>query len=331
GEFSGRKRERERGRLLTTTGPSRWLHYWAILTVAAAAPLLFFGAEVTTRGVGMADPMGFRLPWELAGIGSTEGGLGLTIEHIHRLAGFVVGFCAILLVCGLWLRESRRWVRRLGLLALAGVIVQGLLGKFRVDLHAMFGPNLALIHGIFGQVVFALLASVAVLTSRPFAAEPESAVDEPEARSVRRGALLLTGLVLAQLVFGAILRHQGSALGQRAHLLTAFVVAATVTWLVVRVLGSKNWDRGVVLAVKLLAGLVVVQLVLGVETWMIKASTPIGSMTQANLLGRDLVRSAHVLVGALILGSSMAVTLVAHRRSVLRLNVTPVRTLEDAA
>ena len=173
-----------------TTGRSRWLHYWAILTVAAAAPLLFLGAEVTTRGVGMADPVGFRLPWNLSGITSNEGGAGLTIEHLHRLAGFVVGGCVIVLAAGLWFWEGPRWVRWMGVLALVGVIVQGLLGKYRVDLNALLGQDLALIHGIFGQTVFALLTSIAVLTSRAFDEKLESTLSGAAAKGLRRGSLV---------------------------------------------------------------------------------------------------------------------------------------------
>ena len=40
----------------------RWIHWCAVLTVCAALPLLTLGAEVTTRGVGMVDPRGFRWP-----------------------------------------------------------------------------------------------------------------------------------------------------------------------------------------------------------------------------------------------------------------------------
>ena len=47
------------------------------------------------------------------------------------------------------------------MVALIAVIVQGLLGGFRVRLHALFGTNLAVIHGCFAQLVFALLVCLA--------------------------------------------------------------------------------------------------------------------------------------------------------------------------
>jgi hypothetical protein len=40
----------------------RWLHAWAVLTVVATLPLLFLGAEVTTKQAGMTDPAGYRHP-----------------------------------------------------------------------------------------------------------------------------------------------------------------------------------------------------------------------------------------------------------------------------
>src|SRR5262249_30220449 len=153
-----------------------------------------------------------------------------------------------------------------------------------------------------------------------FAEAPEGLADGIESRSLRRGSLLLTGLVLAQLVFGALLRHKGSAFGQRLHVLTAFAVVALVTWLAMRLLGSSAPDRRPVMPVKVLMALLIVQLALGVEAWIIKSSTLPGTMVQAAFFGRDLIRSGHVLVGALILGTSMVLTLEAHRRTVLRLN-----------
>src|SRR3954454_4975148 len=94
----------------------RWLHWWAILTVCATLPLLFLGAEVTTKGVGMADPVGLRPPWELLQRLADAVGLGLQIEYSHRLAGMVVGTCAIVLAIGLWLAAPGRVARWFGVL-----------------------------------------------------------------------------------------------------------------------------------------------------------------------------------------------------------------------
>src|SRR4029077_14662052 len=93
---------------LRTTDAPRWLHSWAVLTVCATLPLLLLGAEVTTKQVGMVDPQGFRTPWHMLTVPLKEMGLGFVIEHSHRLAGFVVGTCIIVLAGGLWFGQSQR-------------------------------------------------------------------------------------------------------------------------------------------------------------------------------------------------------------------------------
>src|SRR5262249_28848363 len=113
----------------------RWLHGWAVLTACATFILLALGAVVTTFQVGMADPIWPTYPWHLLLVSWEEPKPGFLIEHTHRLAGYVVGCCVIVLAVGLWLKEPRRWLRGLGVFALGAVIVQGLLGGFRVKLN----------------------------------------------------------------------------------------------------------------------------------------------------------------------------------------------------
>ena len=105
----------------------------------------------------------------------------------HRLAGYVVGCCVIVLTVGLLLSARRRWLKWLGVAALAGVIAQGLLGGFRVVLHAWLGTNLAILHGCFAQIVFSLLVSLAVVTSARFAAETLPAEETPRLRRLVAG------------------------------------------------------------------------------------------------------------------------------------------------
>src|SRR5438876_1216920 len=111
----------------------RWVHAWALLTIVTALPLVLLGAEVTTKEVGLADPQGFRLPWDLFAQSGQEGNLGLYIEHSHRLVGFVVGACCIVLAALTLLAVRHPWGRWLGCLALVMVSAQGVLGILRVD------------------------------------------------------------------------------------------------------------------------------------------------------------------------------------------------------
>src|SRR5258708_25915180 len=72
----------------------RWLHWCAVFTVAAAFPLLFLGAEVTTHQIGMVDQVGMRTPWhlfEVAGAKIAEGNSGFLIEHSHPTFAWLFG------------------------------------------------------------------------------------------------------------------------------------------------------------------------------------------------------------------------------------------------
>src|SRR5262249_39953950 len=153
--------------------------------------------------------------------------IGLLIEHSHRLIGFMVGTCVIGLAASLWIFEKRRWIRVLGVAALVGICIQGLLGIYRVNLNAVMGRELALIHGCFAQLVFATLVSIAVCTSRrwtdPAGVEHHAPLgSESLAPGLRRWSIVTAGLIYLQVVLGALVRHTSSSFGQRAHLVAAF-------------------------------------------------------------------------------------------------------------
>lgn len=310
-----------------TTQPStpRWLHVLAVLTVVATLPLVFLGAEVTTKGAGMSDPVGYRPPWELVQRLADAIGLGLRIEYSHRLAGFTVGICAIALAVGMALFDRRRGVRWMGAVALTLVCVQGMLGKYRVDLNALFGRDLALVHGAFAQVVIAVLVSVALITSRGWVNDSGEA---PASAALRRGSLFIAVLVYSQLILGGVIRHKDFLLGSRLHLVGAFVVVAAVVWLYRRVRQSER-RPGMAFAANLLLGLVGLQILLGIEAWLSRAQafflpgTPLPEHA-------DWIRSAHYVLGTLIFATSVVIALKANRRSVVLESPAPAHSLEGA-
>ncbi len=285
----------------------RWLHYWAVLTVCAAILALTSGAVVTTFRVGMADPVWPTYPWHLALISWSEPSSGFLIEHTHRLLDYFLGLCAILLAVGLWFGQPRRVLRWLGVAALAGIIAQGLLGGFRVLLHALVGTDLALIHGSFAQLVFALLVSLALFTSRGWAAG--IVAPAAETNRLRHWSLLTAGLIFLQIIFGGLVRHTSSAFGQRAHLLIAFAVVAAVAWLAKGVYENHAADKPLTATVTLLAALVALQLLLGVEAWMTKFGTGVLPELQHLTVGQALIRTAHYLVGSGIFVTSVIIAL----------------------
>jgi cytochrome c oxidase assembly protein subunit 15 len=295
-----------------------------VLTVCAALPLLLLGAEVTTKKVGMVDPVGLREPWHLFTIlNRALYEIGLLIEHSHRLVGFIVGTCVIVLACGLWLSEPRRWVRWLGLAALIGVCVQGLLGIFRVNLHAWMGPQLALIHGCFAQLVFATLVGLAVCTSRRWIDAGSDSAGETSPK-LQRWTIITTALIYLQVVLGAFVRHTNSPLGQRGHLIVAFGVVAAIVWLMKLVFENPSAGRALVSSATLLAFFVGLQILLGVEAWMLKFS---GGMAITDLRPieprEEIVRTAHYLLGSAVFAASVAVLFQAHRQTVWSIRISP--------
>jgi heme A synthase len=286
-----------------------WLHRWSVLTVGAAFVLLGLGSVVTNMRAGMADPDWPTKPTALLYFTPEQWqNTLLVIEHSHRLAGYVVGCGAIVLAGWLWLRERRRWVCWLGTAALLGVCVQGLLGGLRVTENVRWGLEFRILHGSFAPVVFALLVSVAVVTSRA----GFTPLDSADLARLRRGARHVLLAVYVQVVLGAWLRHTFSPVAQRAHLLVAFVAALGVLWLVR--MAWTSGDRPLRTGAVVLAALVGLQVLLGVEAWMAQFSQSRLPDTLEPTAYRVAIRTAHVLGGALLLSATVAVNVLAHRR-----------------
>ncbi len=318
---------------LETRVTPRWLHYWAVLTVCATVALLALGAVVTTFRVGMADPIWPTMPWHLLLISWQEPSPGFLIEHTHRLAGYIVGCCVIVLAIGLWRSHPRRLLGWLGIAALLAVIAQGLLGGFRVRLNALVGTDLALVHGCFAQLVFGLLVGLAVLTSRNWSKVAVPSFALGDIIRLRRWSLLTTGFVYGQLILGGFVRHTASGLGQRGHLLTAFAVLAMVVWLEKLIFESNASDGRLAFAGIVLATLVILQIGLGVEAWMIKFSGGMVADLKPITPPQGFVRTAHFLAGSGIFATTVGISLWTCRRQAPAVQVVPAPTpvLEGAA
>lgn len=136
-----------------------------------------------------------------------------TLDPNHHLQHVTSGTGAIFAIAGLaWLyrrREARTWVRRFSILILACIIVQGILGGLRVT---EVNIHLAVIHGIFAQLVLCMLALAAIVSSPWWFAAPDLSEASAKSRAIFRIAGLTFGLILAQLVVGAMMRHYQAGL-----------------------------------------------------------------------------------------------------------------------
>lgn len=294
------------------------VHRLALLTAVATLLLLFIGGLVTSKGAGLAVPdwpttFGhnmFLYPWsEMIG--------DIFYEHSHRLVASGVGLLTILLAFSLWFYERRRWLRWLGAAALTLVIVQGIIGGLRV---VLLEETLAILHACLAQAFFALTASLALFTSQEWAEEPRKieladtgrpfdrlrAVRELE--PLQRLCVLTTAMIYLQGVLGAVVRFTGA--GIHLHLLFAALVALHVTLLAARILRFHRNQAKLFRPAVLLGGLLILQLVLGLGSYLVKF-TSIGTLLPA--LPVVILRTTHVVTGALMLVTGLLLTLRSYR------------------
>ena len=281
---------------------SPWLHRMARFTAGATFLLIVIGGIVTSTESGLAVPdwpTTFGYNMFLYPLSEMVG--GILYEHSHRLMGSLVGLLTVGLFIFLLVRDSRKWLKWLGFAALVAVIVQGVLGGLRVT---QINRNFAIVHACLAQAFFALLCGIAWFTSRDWQQDEGESLIEA-AQKLRRLSLITTCLIYVQLIFGAILRHTGSRLD--AHLLFAFLVALHIFLLARRVL-EMNADTQRIrqsMAV-LLLGLLAIQLMLGTGAFFAKL-TAFGETFATALT--VAITTAHVAVGALMLVSSLVLTL----------------------
>ena len=285
---------------------SPWLHRIARLTAGATFLLIIIGGIVTSTDSGLAVPdwpTTFGYNMFLYPLSEMVG--GILYEHSHRLMGSLVGILTIALFVLILAKDSRKWLKWLGLAALIAVIVQGVLGGLRVT---QINRNFAIVHACLAQAFFALLCGIAWFASRDWRQDIRTTTGET-ARKLRRLSLMTTCFIYMQLIFGAILRHTGSRLD--AHLLFAFLVALHIFLLARRMLAVDSESDGIGQSMPLLLlGLLVVQLMLGTGAFFAKL-TAFGETFAAALT--VTITTAHVAVGALMLVSSFVLTLKIYR------------------
>jgi cytochrome c oxidase assembly protein subunit 15 len=190
--------------------PPRALHLYALLVAAGTGVLIFAGGMVTSTGSGLAVPdWPNSYGWFMFTFPVEHWVGGIFFEHTHRLIASTVGFLILVLAFWLWRAEPRAWVRRLGFIALAAVITQGILGGITV-LYFLPTP-VSVAHASLAQIVFCLTATVALATSPGW----RRAYAEAQPRNdgvLQRVALATTAVVYLQIVVGATMRHNDAGL-----------------------------------------------------------------------------------------------------------------------
>jgi cytochrome c oxidase assembly protein subunit 15 len=188
----------------------------AIVAAVAVFLLLVTGGLVTSLESGLAVPdwpNSFGHNMLLYPISQMKG--GIYYEHAHRLFGMLVGVTALVMLGVVWREDSRRLVRMLAIAFIVIVCAQGLLGGLRVTgniTSATSGTELrpstllAIVHGMFGQIVFATACVIACIASTSWKSTTP-AVAVADAGRVRALPIMLLCALLVQLFLGASYRH----------------------------------------------------------------------------------------------------------------------------
>ena len=297
---------------LPSTSELRWRFRFTVLTVVLTIILLSWGAVVTSIEAGLAvpdwpttfnsiDPVN-PIPrwWAIPSV---------LAEHGHRLMGMLVGFATVILVTWTLLTESRQWVKMVAGGALLLVIIQGILGGLRVVWVSL---DLAVVHACVAQLYFSTLISLAFFTSSTWL-NAAGVLDESETTSRFRNVALITTLGLyIQIILGALVRHPGAGsnlLLVSTHFLGAIVVTGLV---VIAVKWAKRAaaETGIVPRMAhLLAGVLGVQFILGIVAYLL--------ISVDEFAGRSvlptILSTLHMVVGALLLASSVLLVLAGSR------------------
>jgi cytochrome c oxidase assembly protein subunit 15 len=301
------------GEMLEKPRAQVWLHRYALFSAAVTCVLIFVGGLVTSTGSGLAVP-----DWPLS-FGQVFPPMvgGVLYEHGHRLMATFVGMSTVVLAVWVWLHDRRPMARRLVTAALVAVVVQGLLGGMTVLLRLPTSVSVA--HACLGQAFFCLMVAIALVTN------PRWELTAMQGAS--RGPAVLpslatatTALIFLQLLLGATTRHMGAGLAipdfplsfgrlvppvlpppvlvHFAHRIGALTVTVLVTATLITVLRARPRRPELRRPAWLLLALVLVQVTLGAVTiWSWRAVLP---------------TTAHVAVGAMILATSLVLSMRSH-------------------
>ena len=316
------------------------LPLFAALVAASTAVLIFAGGLVTSTGSGLSVPdWPNSYGWFMWAFPLSKMVGGIFYEHLHRLVASTVGFLIVVLAIWLWRAEPRAWVRRLGYVALAAVVTQGILGGITVLWYLPDAISIA--HASLAQIVFCLTTTIALVTSpgwkRGYTTSgradlkvgPYDRIQKggpydptlPRDITLERLAIVTTAAIYAQIVIGATMRHTGAGLAipdfplAFGHLVPPMwdskiaihfahrVGAATVAVLIVATAGHvfvhHARRRELVRPAVLLLALLALQITLGALTVLSQK--------------QFVINSLHVVNGALVLVTSLVLTLRAHR------------------
>jgi cytochrome c oxidase assembly protein subunit 15 len=302
------------------------LHRFATFVAGCTVLLILAGSLVTSTGSGLSVPdWPTTYGWNMFTFPPSMMVGGILYEHGHRLIASGVGMLTMALTIWLWLTEPRRWLRWLGVAALAAVVAQGVLGGLTV---LFFLPaSVSTAHAGLAEIFFCIMIAIAIFTSRAWldrygqCAEGDDITRDEAPESFRYLATATTIAIYCQILLGATMRHTGAGLA-----------IPDFPWMFGHLLPD-HWDAKIAIHFAHRAGALVVTLLVlttSLSVWfrhrnrlelvrpailivlLVAIQVTLGALTV--LSGRDvLINSLHVVGGALVLATSLVISLRAWR------------------
>lgn len=241
---------------------------------------------------------------------------GIFYEHGHRLIASAVGLLTIGLALLTTRVDPRRWVRRLAWLALVAVVLQGVLGGLTV--LYLLPDAISISHAGLAQLFFCMTVTIALATSPRWIRPAYTPIEAPR---LQQQMLVLTGLVYAQILLGATMRHTGAGLAIPDFPL-AFGRLIPPFWNVGIGLHFAHRVGALLVTLLAVANVVAIRRQLSTRpdftthTWLLAATvaTQVTLGALVVMTGKQpIVNTLHVATGALVLATSLGLTLRLHR------------------
>jgi cytochrome c oxidase assembly protein subunit 15 len=297
------------------------LHRFSKFLVACTVVLILAGSLVTSHDAGLSVPdWPTSYGWSMFTFPPSMWVANILYEHGHRLIASTVGFLTIIMAVWLWVADPRRWMRWFGVATLGSVVAQGLLGGLTVLFFLPAAVSTA--HAGLAEIFFCMTVAIAIFTSPGWLAGYDT-LGPPTGSSLRRLATTATALIYAQILVGATMRHTGAGLAipdfplmfghvipdhwssaiaiHFTHRAGALLVTLCLLALFAHVRSRYRDRRELMRPASLIVALVAVQVTLGALTVLSR---------------RDpWINSFHVVCGAMVLTTSLVLTLRSWRGS----------------
>jgi len=223
----------------------------------------------------------------------------------HFILSALTAILTLATAWGLYLYDTRPWMKRLGLIAVLAVAALAALGLSPT-------PAAGIVHACAAQSFLALTFLLALFTSKAWQAAP-LAVPDGGWPSLRSLAWITPAVVLLQVALGASYRHK--LLGVVPHIVWAFAAGIIIMMFATFVVTLSQSSRPLRHTAIWLLALVCVQVMLGIAAFVVRLNS-----AGPSDLWMILTTVTHAATGSLVLGCTTLLS--AH---VLR-NLMPART-----